>query len=741
MVLKELVESSGAGRLLHIDEAKLKEASQNVKTLAGANFQIENKIKETEIKIKDHQHQVNRKKEEKGKEEKKKADSDPFVAHREHYGTLFYLLHAKTNYLASITQKVAKGQSHSFVQTVVMDLYGDQFSSRDERLLLLLFRDLLSREVATSTMGTFLRANTTFSQLLSAYARRGAGITTLKEIFAAPLSSILKKTKLNLEIIPTKVYQELISEEERTTGQESKLDKKASDDVQTAHPDVIRIVGERGEEIAACCQLLLDSITNAVDKIPFGIRWICKQIHSTAKEAFPDATRQQLGSLVGGYIYLRFFMPALVAPESIALCDEPSKKARRNLVICSKVLQNLSNGIIFGDKESFMRVCNPFLERATEVILQYFERIIDVLDDTLDEKVELDMYLGHTSDRHILLNVNQVYLMHQLCQAHLSLTNDGIEPIARVMSQLGSPPPLLDKKEDRQVSLHLLNDINSDLRRSSVISATAAPTREEIFGKVKILMEEAVRLVDCTAKIDNISTYFTAEANKHEAGSREARVLTMIASQLDCMHQTQLCPGVNNAECVSNFLDDFIKEINNRASMHNKLQAKLKLVKEAETTISAHNKFLIHRLESYKEVYADLVMKDVLSKAPNARDNNSKNQAVVKSAHESMVEMRVITRIIPEFYQQQLKSGVTVKYTFTQETKFGSQILVTVTAKKRGFAIPGKMPSISLDVTALSESDAHLVLLPPEDPFVEMNRNLLLHYLHTSFKFSNAKIR
>jgi hypothetical protein len=160
-------------------------------------------------------------------------------------------------------------------------------------------------------------------------------------------------------------------------------------------------------------------------------------------------------------------------------------------------------------------------------------------------------------------------------------------------------------------------------------------------------------------------------------------VLTMIASQLDCMHQTQLCPGVNNAECVSNFLDDFIKEINNRASMHNKLQAKLKLVKEAETTISAHNKFLIHRLESYKEVYADLVMKDVLSKAPNARDNNSKNQAVshsypvlvlvyvifrkvVKSAHESMVEMRVITRIIPEFYQQQLKSGVTVKYTFTQ---------------------------------------------------------------------------
>ena len=97
--------------------------------------------------------------------------------------------------------------------------------------------------------------------------------------------------------------------------------------------------------------------------------------------------------------------------------------------------------------------------------------------------------------------------------------------------------------------------------------------------------------------------------------------------------------------------------------------------------------------------------------------------------------MNVIRRIIPALFQQQLDSGVKVKYKFTQESKLGSIITVSVKAKKRGFTIPVNLPVITLDVAELMESDEHKLLLPVDDPFVEMNRNILLHYLHTSFKF------
>jgi hypothetical protein len=108
----------------------------------------------------------------------------------------------------------------------------------------------------------------------------------------------------------------------------------------------------------------------------------------------------QVGSLMGGYIYLRFFNPVIVTPDALNFISKPSRVMRRNLILvrtvcttsvsCSvsshfnarlcmlaevrnkvwlvcarafllhiqvaKVLQTLSNGLLFGDKEQFMKV-------------------------------------------------------------------------------------------------------------------------------------------------------------------------------------------------------------------------------------------------------------------------------------------------------------------------------------------------------------------------------------------------
>ena len=72
----------------------------------------------------------------------------------------------------------------------------------------------------------------------------------------------------------------------------------------------------------------------------------------------------------------------------------------RAYIICcltqlAKVLQNLSNGLLFGDKEEFMMQCNVFIESNRARIAAYFERLIQV-DDLEDALAVYTHIFKHT---------------------------------------------------------------------------------------------------------------------------------------------------------------------------------------------------------------------------------------------------------------------------------------------------------------------------------------------------------
>ena len=104
---------------------------------------------------------------------------------------MFYLLQSQPRYFASIAPRVSGEEISSFVQTVVFDMYGDQYDTREERLLLTLFQNIL--EVSfdkAESMGSLLRANDGITLMLSAYAKRGLGLGVLKDILVQPLQDL-----------------------------------------------------------------------------------------------------------------------------------------------------------------------------------------------------------------------------------------------------------------------------------------------------------------------------------------------------------------------------------------------------------------------------------------------------------------------------------------------------------------------------------------------------------------------
>lgn len=73
---------------------------------------------------------------------------------------------------------------------------------------------------------------------------------------------------------------------------------------------------------------------------------------------FPEAKY----TAVGAFIFLRFFCPAIVAPEVEGLVTTvPSKEMRRGLTLIAKIVQNLANNVLFGAKEPYMFPLNVFL--------------------------------------------------------------------------------------------------------------------------------------------------------------------------------------------------------------------------------------------------------------------------------------------------------------------------------------------------------------------------------------------
>jgi Ras GTPase-activating-like protein IQGAP2/3 len=77
---------------------------------------------------------------------------------------------------------------------------------------------------------------------------------------------------------------------------------------------------------------------------------------------------------VGGFLFLRWVNPALMTPEVYDLMPEgkvPSARSRRNLILMTKIVQNLSNGLTFGKKEQYMEAANEYITDNTARVERY----------------------------------------------------------------------------------------------------------------------------------------------------------------------------------------------------------------------------------------------------------------------------------------------------------------------------------------------------------------------------------
>jgi hypothetical protein len=122
-----------------------------------------------------------------------------------------------------------------------------------------------------------------------------------------------------------------------------------------------------------------DSIASSANRCPPELRQILKYIRAVAEDRYGDFLRTVAYTSVSGFLFLRFFCPALLNPKLFGLLkDHPQPKAQRTFTLIAKSLQALANLSNFGQKEAWMEPMNRFLNGHRQSIKDFIDTICDI---------------------------------------------------------------------------------------------------------------------------------------------------------------------------------------------------------------------------------------------------------------------------------------------------------------------------------------------------------------------------
>ncbi|KAA1066218.1 glyceraldehyde-3-phosphate dehydrogenase 1 [Puccinia graminis f. sp. tritici] len=519
------------------------------------------------------------------------------------YANLFFLLQSEPRHIAALCRLVSMGEIDTLLQTVMFTLYGNQYENREEHLLLTMFQSVLSAQFETTTdFGSLLRANTPVSRMMTTYTRRGPGQSYLKTVLAERINSLIEHKDLNLEINPLKVYDQMIQQIEDETGSlPEDLPRGISAEVAAANTDVQNIIAPRLAMLMEIANSFLMTIMESIDSVPYGIRWICKQIRSLTKRKYQDATDIAICSLIGGFFFLRFINPAIVTPQAYMLIDNlptTAKYPRRTLTLIAKMLQNLANKPSYS-KEAYMMSLNPFVESNKARINKFLNLLCEVKD--FYESLEMDQYMALSKkDLQINITLNELYNTHALLVSHLDhLAKDERQHLRILLEEIGPAPAQVPRKENRTIELPLYSRWEIPIQdiTTALMAENNLTQNDILYMETKSIFVQLIRSIPQLTEKRPMNLLQIAERAATAKDAVLVRKGLKVKEMLRELEEIKLCDRKDGHKLL---VDEIAAELTHLGNMREKVLLETKSLESVYKTIGDHNNYLRSQLEQYK---------------------------------------------------------------------------------------------------------------------------------------------
>ncbi|KAI9022331.1 Rho GTPase activation protein [Phycomyces nitens] len=516
------------------------------------------------------------------------------------YGNLLFILQSEPRHIATLCRLVSLSEIDTLLQTVMFTLYGNQYESREEHLLLTMFQNVLAAQFETSTeFGSLLRANTPVSRMMTTYTRRGPGQSYLKSVLVDKVKNLVEHKDLNLEINPLKVYEEMVAQIEEDKGAlPANLPRSVTPEVAASNPDVQAIIQPRLKMLVEIAESFLTTIISSTPTVPYGIRWICKQIRSLTKRKSPNASEFSVCSMIGGFFFLRFINPAIVTPRAYMLMDNvPGKHPRRTLTLIAKLLQNLANRPSYA-KESYMLPTNPFVEANKQRINRFLNELCEVSD--FYESLEMDQYMA-LSKKNIELSItmNEIYSTHALLQEHLDMVSPKEKDHIRIlMNDLGPAPTQVARKENKTIDLSLFSrwEIPIQDLTTALMSENNITQNDILYMETKAIYVQLIRSLPHLGAGPLDLEYIAETA----ATTKDAQLVRKGIKVKDMLRELEDAGVIDHRDRYKLLVEEITQELAHLGNLKEKVLQEMNSLESVYKAILDHNSYLRSQLESYK---------------------------------------------------------------------------------------------------------------------------------------------
>ncbi|XP_077989473.1 ras GTPase-activating-like protein IQGAP1 isoform X2 [Glandiceps talaboti] len=382
----------------------------------------------------------------------------------EAYQHLFYLLQTQPNYLAKLIFEMPPNATNKFMQSVILTLYNYASNQREEYLLLKLYETAIQEEVRLKVdkLQDMITGDPMVIRMVLNYnrAQRDAkGQSALREILQPLVKEIIDDNTLNINTNPVDIYKACVNQMESQTGEKSKLPY----DVTIEQALKLKEVQVKLSQSIAVLHKLSDkffqSIINSVDKLPYGIRIVCKVLCDSLDEKFPDASDGDILKVIGNLVYYRYMNPAIVAPDAFDIIDVGPERGltmqkRRNLGSIAKILQFAASNKMFEGESVYMASLNEYVSEAHIKFRQYFAAACQVPE--LETKFNMDEFTDFTTTTKpvIYISAQEICDTHQLLLEHQdAISPDASDPLHELLEDLGDQQPSIE---------HLIGELPGD---------------------------------------------------------------------------------------------------------------------------------------------------------------------------------------------------------------------------------------------------------------------------------------
>eukprot|EP00761_Pharyngomonas_kirbyi_P013726 gb/GECH01013755.1/.p1 GENE.gb/GECH01013755.1/~~gb/GECH01013755.1/.p1 ORF type:complete len:1598 (+),score=438.48 gb/GECH01013755.1/:1-4794(+) len=555
------------------------------------------------------------------------SSSDTYKKKLDAYGALFYLLQTEPQYLARCVFLVGDRHVEPFLGTVIFTLFGYGMTPRDEYLLLRFFKQTLQAEISISnTVGGFLEDNPVITKMVLAYSR-AQGQEFLREKISKWLDPILSSKTNGLELEPLKVLQDYTKEQLRK-GRKPEFDLHSLNNERALEiPQVAEIVTKRANQVEEICTAVIDGLCSSVDELPYGLRWICRELSNLLKRTFPSEGEEAILRVISEVIYFRFINPAIVSPDEYKIVSHTLDFiTTKNLIVVSKLLHMVATNRTFGKTtlERYMDRFNPFILKMFPRMLQFIRDVIDVPDP--EDRLQVHRYVELTQKTapQLSISVNEIHRTHRMLEENVNkLAPESDDPMRAILEELGSPPEEDEEDDDEEVLLSLVTRFDSDALVKNEIND------DQILDETKELVRRVLK--DIPPKLIGTELSQTLKNAKNHAGHAKsqsenlAETVRQALNNLDVLEEHEKLPPQKDK--YHQLLKEVAQHASDRATGVKQQMQEIKRLKIALDELKTHSEYLQSQFNQYTNYLNDVRMKQMPAEHKGWKKKSKKRES------------------------------------------------------------------------------------------------------------------